>query len=204
MIAALVLASAFAALQNEWSHVRDYTVNVEAHEVLDGHTYNDGLRYEYRRPDRARLEIIYGAQRGSIVTWNGDDSATAYRRDLSFLKVRYGARDRRVTSARGNGVLTPNFDAIIACFESHPHSITESPGPSIDGNATTAITLDRSNFSCPADSKLDHDITRDVLYVSKRTHFPLLRERYAGSARVESWKLTNLKINSGLTDRDLR
>ena len=67
-----------------------------------------------------------------------------------------------------------------------------------------ASQLNRDGFACPADSTLDHDLTRDVLYVSNRTHFPLLRERYAGSARVESWKLTNLKINSDLTDRDLR
>jgi hypothetical protein len=204
VIATLALAGAFAALQNEWSHIRDYTVNVEAHEVIDGRAFTDVLRYAYRRPDRARLEITSGAQRGSVVIWNGDDRATAYRRGLSFLKLRFGVKDRRVTSARGNGILTPNFDTIIRCFEAHPQSISESPGPAIDGDATTAITLTRDGFACPEDSTLDHDLTRDVLYVSNRTHLPLLRERYAGSARVEAWKLTNLKINSGLTDRDLR
>lgn len=207
--AALALAvtfhPAFTALQAEWSHVRDYTVTIEAHEKLAGRGYNDLIKYAFRRPDRARMEIASGAQRGDVALWSGGDRVAAYHRGLAFVKLRYGAQDPAVTSPRGNGILVPNFAATIACFDAHAQSISERPGMPIDGDATTAVTLTRTGFSCPEDSTLDRaEITTDVIYVSDRTHLPMFRERYAGSVRVESWKLRDLRINVGLTDRDLR
>jgi hypothetical protein len=150
------------------------------------------------------MEIVAGPQRGDVEVWSGGDRVIAYHRGLAFIKLHYAVRDPVVTSPRGNGVLMPNFDAMITCFEEHEQSISESPGMIIDGEATTAITLTRTGFSCPEDSALDHEITRDVIYVSERTHLPIFRERYAGSVRVESWKLDDLKLNVGLTDHDFR
>ena len=102
------VAGALAALATQWAHVTDYTVRIDAREVLRTRTQSQVLLYSYRRPDRAKLEIVGGAQRGAIVLWDGDDRATAYRRGLRLFKLRVGARDERVTSLRGKSKLSQN------------------------------------------------------------------------------------------------
>ena len=198
------LAAALSALTLEWSHVRDYSLTIDAREFRQGRSQQEVLRYSYRRPNRARLEILDGAQRGSVVVWFGDDRASAYRRGLRLFKLYLAPSDGRVTSLRGNGVLTPNFDAILACFADHRSRVTEGPGPRVDGIPTVAIALEYAGFTCATDSPFDRDVTRDVLYVSSKTNLPVLRERYAAEQLVERWELRDLRLNSGLTDSAFR
>jgi len=198
------LAVALSALTLEWSHVWDYSMTIDAREFRQGQSQQEVLRYSYRRPDRARLEILDGALLGAVVLWFGNDQATAYRRGLRLFKVRLAPSDGRVTSLRGNGVLTPNVDAILACFADHRSRVTEGPGPLVEGIPTVAIALEFTGFTCPTDSPFDWDVTRDVLYVSLKTHLPVLRERYAAEQLVERWELHDLRLNSGLTDSTFR
>ena len=198
------LAAALSALTLEWSHVRDYSLTIDAREFRQGRSQQEVLRYSYRRPNRARLEILDGVQRGSVVVWFGDDRASAYRRGLRLFKLYLAPSDGRVTSLRGNGVLTPNFDAILACFADHRSRVTEGPGPRVDGIPTVAIALEYAGFTCATDSPFDRDVTRDVLYVSSKTNLPVLRERYAAEQLVERWELRDLRLNSGLTDSAFR
>jgi len=202
MVAAL--AGALATLSTTWLHVNDYSVTIDARESLRGHTQRQVLRYWYRRPDRARLEIIEGAKRGGVVVWYGDEHATAYHRGWGLFKLRLGPRDGRVTSLRGNGVLTPNFDAILACFTANRARVSERSGPAVGGAATTAIALDYAGARCPQDPPADREITRDVLYVSRQSGLPVLRERYALGELVERWALSDLQFNLGLGDSAFR
>jgi len=198
------LAAALSALTLEWSHVQDYSLTIDAREFRQGRSQQEILRYSYRRPNRARLEILDGPQRGAVVVWFGDERATAYRRGLRLFKLRLAPSDERVTSLRGNGVLTPSFDALLACFADHRSRVTEGPGPRVDGIPTVAIALEYAGFMCPTDSPFDRDVTRDVLYVSSKTNLPVLRERYAAEQLVERWELRDLRLNSGLTDSVFR
>lgn len=199
-----VFAGVLVTLSAEWLHVKDYSVTIDARETLRGHTERQVLHYLYRRPDRARLEIVDGAERGGVVVWLGDEHATAYHRGLRLLKLRVGPRDGRVTSLRGNGVLTPNFDAILACFSANRSRVSERPGPSVGGVPTTEIVLDYGGARCPQDSPKDREITRDVLYVSRQTGLPVMRERYALGELAERWLLSDLRLNPGLADSAFR
>jgi len=198
------LAGALAALSLEWSHVRDYTVTIEAREVRGERSAQQILRYAYRRPDSARLEVLAGPKRGSIVVWHGDDLAVAYRRGLRIFSVRLEPWDERVTSLRGNGVLTPNFDKVLACFAGHGSRVSERRGPVVEGESTTAIVLAHAGIACELDSPVDREVTRDVLYVSQRTRLPVRRERFAGARLVESWELRDLQLNRDLPDSAFR
>jgi outer membrane lipoprotein-sorting protein len=204
MILAFAFSGALTSLSAEWSHVNTYSVTIEASEHLGARSQRQVLRYSYRRPDRARIEVVDGAGRGGVVLWYGDDRATAYRRGLKLLKLRVGAEDGRVTSLRGNGVLTPNFDAILSCFVENRSRVSESPGPILDGAPTIAITLANGGLHCAGDSATDRGVTRDVLYVSRKTSLPVQRERYVGAELVERWELRDLRLNPGLTDSAFR
>jgi hypothetical protein len=204
MTLAAVLAGALASLAAAWSNVHDYRLTIDAHEVLDGRTQTQVLSYAFRAPDRARLEVLSGPEYGAIVVWYGGADAIAYRRGLALFKLHAPARDPRLTSLRGNGVLTPDFAAIIGCFEAHADRVHELPGPAVDGQATVAIVLAHGGVDCSTDSAVDRAVTRDILFVSRRTNLPVLRARYVAEQLVERWQLKGLRTNEALGDSDFR
>jgi outer membrane lipoprotein-sorting protein len=203
-LAAFVLAGAFGALQAQWADVRDYSVTIDARETLGNRTESNVVSYRFRQPDRARLEIVSGPHKGSVLVWRGGSDVVAYHSWLRFVKVHYKIDAQDVTSLRGNDVLAPDLDTLIACFAEHPDRLSEHPGQQIDGEPTTVVEMAREGISCRTDSVTDRAVTRDVVYLSDGTHLPLLRERYVGALLVERWKLSDLKINRGLPDGDFQ
>ena len=191
---------AFAALVERWQNVRDYSLTIDAHEV-DGARIDDRtLRYEFRKPDRARLEVLSGNGAGSVVIWHGGNDAVAYRRSLPWLRGHFDARSKRVTSPRGNGVLTPNLGALLTCWSEHRDALSEHALDDGDDAGSDRIELRYDGFSCPTDAARDKDVTRDVLIVSRSTHLVMRRERYEGSTLVERWTLRDLQLDAGIND----
>jgi cytochrome oxidase Cu insertion factor (SCO1/SenC/PrrC family) len=186
---------ALQALVTRWSQVRDFSVTIDALETSGKRTQAQQLRYEYRMPHQALLEVLNGPERGSVVVWNvGDQKATAYRRGLALFKLRADPRDPRLTSMRGNGILTPNFAALLSCFVAHQSHVSEQRGLNVNNEPTKAIELNYAGFACPNDSTDDRKVTRDVLYVAQDTGLPVLRERFEGKMLVERWALRDLKL----------
>ena len=60
------------------------------------------------------------------------------------------------------------------------------------------------DVTCPDDSPSDRGVTLDVLDVSRRTGLIMERRRYEGETVVERWELKDYRIDSGLSDADLR
>lgn len=183
----------------QWSNVHDYSATIVSHEVLDGRREDRVLRYAFRKPEQARLDLLSGTKAVATIVWNGGDSVTAYRSGFSFFKLHGSARDPRFTSLRGNGVLTPNLGEIVACFQADANGVSERPGPVVTGEATTEIALDGAHAPCSADSAIDAHITRDVIDVSP-DGIVLARRRYEGPSLVEEWLVTQERINAGLDD----
>jgi len=203
--AATAPLTAFQELLVKWSPVRDFSVTIDAFEASGARTQSQRLHYEFRTPEHARLEILDGPARGSIVVWNGTgQKATAFHRGFGLFKLRADVRDPRLTSLRGNGVLTPNFGPLIDCFAAHRSHISEMSGPKVEDESTEAIVLAYAGFTCPNDSADDRDVTRDVLYVAHSSGFPVLRERFAGETLVERWILHDLKVDVELCDEPFR
>jgi hypothetical protein len=197
-------ADTFDRLESFWANLHDYSVTIEEHEVMGTETSEHEIRYAFRKPDHARLDVVTGTKSGSTIVWNGGDRVIAYRRNMSFFKIHGGVKDRDLTSLRGNSVLSPNMGDLLACFGEHRAAIRENDGPVVEGESTDEIALPYKDVQCPDDSVSDRAITLDVLDVSKRSGLILERRRYEGDVLVEQWELKDYKIDSGLTDADLR
>jgi hypothetical protein len=193
----------FDRLEATWAHLHDYSVTIEAHEVLGTESDDHELRYMFRKPDHARLDVLAGTKSGSTIVWNGGDTVIAYRRNLSLFKMHGNVRQKDLTSLRGNSILSPNMGDIIACFEQHRDAIHEHDGPVVDGEATDEVALTYADISCPDDSPSDRGVTLDVIDVSKKTGLALLRRRYEGDEIVERWQLRDYKLDE-LPDSDLK
>lgn len=203
--AAVAQLPALQELLTRWAHVHDFSVTIDAFETSGKRTQAQKLRYEYRAPHQALLEVLDGPARGSVVVWNvGDPKAVAYRRGLAFFKLHADPHDPRLTSMRGNGVMTPNFSALLDCFAAHRSHVSEEPGPRFENEPTRAIALNYSEFTCPNDSADDREVTRDVLYVARDTGLPVLRERYEGNTLVERWGLLGLKLEENPSEGTTR
>ena len=194
----------FDRLESVWTNLHDYAVTIEEHEVMGSETSEHELRYEFAKPDHARLDVVQGTKSGSVILWNGGDRVTAYRRNMSFFKIHGGVKDHDLTSLRGNGVLSPNMGDLLACFGQHRSALREHDGPVVDGEATDELQLPYADVSCPDDSPADRAITLDVLVVSKKTGLILERKRYEGESVVERWDLKDYKIDSGDVQADLK
>ena len=92
---------------------------------------------------------------------------------------------------------TASFGSILSAFQSTMRGmLTESAGETIDGTPTDMLSM---KIADPAQEK---GVTRDVLYLSKVTHLPVRRVRYAGDAIVKQEDFVNVKLNPGLKDSD--
>ncbi|MBD5656898.1 MAG: hypothetical protein IAI50_17210 [Candidatus Eremiobacteraeota bacterium] len=194
----------FDHLQSTWSHLHDYSVTIEAHEVLGTESDDHELRYAFRKPDHARLDVVVGTKSGSTLVWTGGDSVVAYRRGLSLFKMHGNVHQKDLTSLRGNGILNPNMGDIIACFGEHRDGLHEHDGPTVDGEATDEVALTYVDVSCPNDPPSDRAVTLDVIDISKKSGLVLMRKRYEGDEVVERWQLKDYKIDADMSDSMFR
>jgi hypothetical protein len=184
-------------LQAAWTALDGYTVTIDAHEVSGDKTEDHELRYTFAKPGHARLDVVSGSAAGATVLWDGGDTVTAFRRGLSFFKLHVGLHDKRVTSLRGNGVLTPDLGVILGCYAAHRNAVSETDGPPVDGAETTELRLTYDGFQCPDDPPADRNVTLDVLDLSRSTGLVVERRRYEGDALVEKWDLKDYQIEAG-------
>lgn len=191
-------------LEATWAHLHDYSVTIEAREILGKESDEHELRYEFRKPDSARLDVLAGTKSGSTIVWHGGDRVIAYRRNFSLFKIHGSARQKDLTSLRGNSILSPNMGDLLSCFEEHRDAVREHDGPVVDGESTDEIALPYANVVCPDDSAADRAVTADILDVSKKSGLIVMRKRFEGDELVEQWELKDYKVDANLSDSDFR
>jgi outer membrane lipoprotein-sorting protein len=196
-----LLGTPLERLESAWSQLQDYSMTVETTEWLHDNVINETVHYAFRKPALARLEVVDGPDRGAVLIWRGGTRVAAYRRGFSLIKIAADVHSRRVTSPRGNGILTPNLGDVLDCFAKEHERVVQTDGPLFEGEPTDAIALLYGDgVSCPDDSPQDSTVTRDILYVSRSSGHILERERYEGHALVERYVVRDLSIDEQLPD----
>jgi hypothetical protein len=184
--------------------LHDYAVTIDAHE-LDGTATDDRvMRFWYRKPDRAKMEVVKGPAAGTRLEWVGGTKARVRGGIFSWFPIWLDLHDRRITSLRGNTMLRAELEPTLECFVAHRNAVKEAPGR-LNGAPTDVVTLSiPAGLGCPADSEADRVITKDVLTISHDSGVLLRRERYVGDELVERWNLSDVVTNAGLKDSDFR
>lgn len=221
MLAGLGAACAFAAfpaaaasgppelvaLDATWSKVIDYQATIVAQEFSGTTRQDRRFHFSFLRPDHVKAEITEGPLRGMVAVWNGGDKVIVYHHGVfAGVRVALDLHDHVVTSPRGNTVATADFGEALDCYNAHANLVHAGPGPEIDGAATIELFMDSTSpLGCQGYSEKDLDaVTKDVIVVGKQTDLPLRRMRYVGDDLVEQWDIQNLRVNTGLTERDFR
>jgi len=190
---------AFDAFVKAFADVKDYQLQIVTHETSDdGKSVQDRVyAYRWGRPSFARIEILEGPGKGGVASWSGGDKIHGHQGGiLSMIHITSDINDARAVSLRGDNLEVTSFPWEIKHFETFPGTLSEADGPTIDGQATTAVTL------TVADPKANKNVSRDVLYIGKERHLPLRREQYVGSQLVKTETYKAIKLNNGFAPGD--
>jgi hypothetical protein len=115
---------------------------------------------------------------------------------LSGIHLKIDLHDPRAVSLRGVTIPDGLLPRIIDDYGIIPGSLTQTSGGKIGGIETDRLELDVS------DPASNHDITKQILYLSKETHWPIRQIMYSGSQIVLDESIGDIKANVGLTKND--
>jgi hypothetical protein len=172
-------------------------MTIAVHEVAGDRSEDHVYKVLFKKPALERVDIIAGPDKGGGLVWHGGDTVKAHHGGmLSALRLTLNLHSRLVLTLRGESVDMTTVPAMLGHFTVTPGTLSEAPGPGIAGAQTRAITLD------VADPAADNGLTREVLYVSAESHFPLRLENYVGTELVKRLDVEQVEINVGLSADD--
>ncbi|HEX5275108.1 MAG TPA: hypothetical protein VFW34_07520 [Candidatus Rubrimentiphilum sp.] len=188
---------AITAFQETFAKVDDYTVIVNAHEVLGNQTQDRTYRYMFKRPHLVKTQILSGPGTGGGGVWTGGDTVSGHQGGiLSFIHLTVGIHDGRATSLRGYTIPDGILQNQVGKYTSIKGTLSERNGPVIGGQETTLVELKI------APGAGEPGETRAVIYFSKATHLPVAQIRWAGDQIISREFWTDLRTNVGLKDSD--
>jgi outer membrane lipoprotein-sorting protein len=192
---------ALAEFEKVFAGINDYQFGIVTHETTDdGKSVEDRVYvFRWRKPSDAQIMVLQGRDKGGAATWHGGDTVSGHHGGfLSGIHLTKSIHDRDTTSLRGDILISDAYDVIIKHFTETPGTLSEAPGPAIDGQATTAVTF------VVADPKSNANVSKDVVFFSNASHLPLGRDQYVGTTLVKTERFKDIKTNIGLKDSDFR
>ena len=190
-------APAIAAFDQAFASVNDYTCILHVHEAKGTQTQDRVYQYSFMRPHYVKTLILDGDGKGSGGVWVGGDQVSGHLGGiLSGIHLKIDLHDPRAVSLRGVTIPDGLLQRIIDDYGTIPGKLTQ-----IDGGKIGGIETDRLELKV-ADPASNYDITEQILYLSKETHWPIRQIMYSGSRIVLDESVNDLKTNVGLTQSD--
>lgn len=188
---------AIAAFDQTFVGVNDYTCVLHSHEVNGAITQNRVYQYSFMKPHYLKTLIISGDGKGSGAVWVGGDRVSGHLGGiLSAIRVKIDVHDPRALSLHGVTIPDGLLPRIIDDYETIPGTLTQSDGGKIGGVETDRLDLK------VADPSANHDISEQVVYISKSTNWPIRQIMYSGSQIVVDESVNDLRFNVGLRKSD--
>lgn len=188
---------AIVAFDHTFADVNDYTCVLHSYEVNGARTQDRVYQYSFMKPHYLKTLILSGDGKGSGAVWAGGDQVSGHVGGIfSGIHVKIAIDDPRALSLHGVTIPDGLLPGIIDRYGTIPGTLTQSEGGKI-GNVET----DRLDLRV-ADPSANHDITEQIVYLSKSTHWPVRQIMYSGSRVVLDESVSDLKVNVGLTKSD--
>jgi outer membrane lipoprotein-sorting protein len=188
---------AISAFDDAFQKVHDYTVTIHEFEAEGDSRQDRTYRLWFKQPNSLKAEITAGDGKGNGAVWNGGDTVKGRESGiLSFIHLKLGLHDPRVTTLRGYTIAQAAIQNQVAKFTQIKGDLTERPGPIIDGVPTDAVDLKYANPASQGGA------TRATMYFSATTHLPLRMIQYEGDNVVDDESFIDLRTNLGLDNSD--
>jgi len=190
-------APAIAAFDRAFAGIEDYTCILHSYETNGAKTQDRVYQYSFMKPHYLKTLILDGDAKGSGAVWVGGDQVSAHAGGiLSGIHVKFGVHDPRAISLHGVTIPDGLLPGIIDDYQTIPGTLTQSDGGKIGGVETDRLDLK------VADPPSYRNLTEQIVYLSKATHWPIRQIMYSGSQIVLDESVEDLKLNVGLTRSD--
>ncbi|MGA8575524.1 MAG: hypothetical protein WB609_07550 [Candidatus Cybelea sp.] len=188
---------AIAAFDRAFAVANDYTCILHVHEVKGTQIQDRVYQYSFMKPYYVKTLIVDGAGKGSGAVWVGGDQISGHLGGIfSGIHMKIDVRDPRAVSLRGVTIPEAVLPGVIDDYATIPGKLVQTDGGEIEGMQTDRLDLKM------ADPAANHDISEQILYLSKETHWPMRQIMYAGSQIVLDEFVDDLKTNVGLRQSD--
>jgi outer membrane lipoprotein-sorting protein len=189
-------APAIVAFDQAFAATNDYSAILHVHEAKGDQTQDRVYQYWFMKPHYAKTLILDGDGKGSGGVWVGTDQISGHQGGiLSGIHLKVDIHDHRAVSLRGVTIPEGLLQRIVENYATIPGKLTQTDGGKIGGVLTDRLDL---NVAPGANG----DVTEQILYLSKATHWPIRQILYAGSQVVLDETVSDLKTNVGLTQAD--
>jgi len=190
-------APAIAAFDQTFAGVHDYTCILHSYEANGTKTQDRVYRSSFMKPHYLKTLILDGNGKGSGAVWVGGDQVSAHPGGLfSGIHVKINVEDSRTISLHGVAIPDGLLPGIIDDYQTIPGTLTQTNGGKINGVETDRLDLK------VADPRSNHNISEQIVYLSKSTHWPIRQIMYSGSQIAVDESVDDLRMNVGLTQRD--
>ncbi len=190
-------APAIDAFHQAFASVNDYTYKLHSHEVLGSRTQDRIYDYSFMKPHFAKTYIEAGDGLGSGGVWDGGNQVSGHQGGiLAGIHLKVDLHDGRATSLRGYTIPDGLMQNVVEAYVTVPGKLTQTDGGILTGQPTDRLELDVS------DASADRGVTKQVLYLSKASHFPIRQLLYIGDAIVQDQTFSDIRTNVGLTQND--
>jgi len=186
--------AATSAFSDAWAKIDNYSETIVAHETTnDGKSSQDRTySYKFVKPTAALIEITDGPGKGGGAAWHGGDKVKGHQGGfLSHVKLIISINDPRATSLRGDTLEVASFGWELDHFLNTAGTLSDEKS-----GGKTVITL------TPASAE-KNGVTKETLTLDDSTHLPVERDQYVGSTLVKTEKFSDVKLNPGLTVKDI-
>jgi hypothetical protein len=195
--AAANTAPAIDAFNTMFATVHDYTYKLHSHEVLGSASQNRVYIYSFMKPHYAKTLIESGDGAGSGGVWTGGTQVSGHQGGiLSGIHLKVDLHDHRAVSLRGYTIPDGLLQNEVATYADIPGTLTEVAGGVINGIPTERLELK------VGDPAANSGITRQIMYLSQATHWPVREIMFVGDQVVLDQSVSDLKVNPGLTEND--
>ncbi|HEY9085387.1 MAG TPA: hypothetical protein VIN40_05560 [Candidatus Tyrphobacter sp.] len=184
--------TAWAAFTLAWAGIVGYSATVTIFEQEGAQVQNLVLDYTFRKPSSAVVHFVQGPNAGVTLVWNGGSTMAAHRGSglMALFTRTLSLHDPLATTIRGSSIDQLSFGAILTHAQQTPGTVSQGPGPLIDGVPTDAVTL------IPTSSVRNTGLTLEVVDISKSTHFPMRVVGYEGLALVRAIEFSNVRTEN--------
>jgi len=181
----------WSAFQKVAAHFTDATFLLVNHTTSADQQLDSTLRVWFRKPHYAKCEVVAGNGAGGIAVWRGGDMVLVRPPGLlSRFVLALGRHDPHVVDARGRSCGQTTRDNFASDFAAGG-TLSESPGPNVDGAPTDVVTWARD----PGDKAAD---SRRELFISRTTHLPAELKSFAAERLVEDTFYRDIHLDTGL------
>ncbi len=195
--AAAAETPAIAAFDRTFALTNDYTCILHVHEAKGTQVQDRVYQYWFMKPHSVKTLIVDGDGKGSGGVWVGTNQVSGHQGGLfSGIHLKIDLHDPRAVSLRGVTIPEGLLPRIIDDYATIPGKLTQTDGGKIGGVDTDRLDLKVT------DPSSNHDVTEQILYLSKETHWPIRQIMYSGSQIVLDETVSDLKTNVGLKQSD--